>query len=127
MSVRPKIMVYLTEHIGETVHVETIMSDLGLERSQVQQGMLYFSTRGLVETILGGNSWRYRPEPEEPVEPVTAPAVTAVAASPIVIGQTVQYVRAPGDLFEVVNVLKNGKLLLQDDQGELFVARKLET
>lgn len=127
MSVRPKLMVYLTEHIGETVHLETIMSDLDLDRGQVQQGMLHFSDKGIVEIVIRGNSWRYQPKPDVPPQLGDLATVQAVASGPIAVGQVVEAVQTPGDLFEVIKCLNDGRLLLQDDQGDLFVAKRLET
>lgn len=132
-SVRPRLWKYLTERVGEEIHASTMGSDLGLTRPQIQQGMLYFADRGLVETVVRGNSWRYLGmtaddldvADDTPKEELAI--VKAVASGPIEAGSMVEYVKLPGDLFEVVKCLNDNRLLLQDPDGDLYVAKKLET
>jgi hypothetical protein len=132
-TVRPKIWKYLTERPGEEIHVDTMASDLGLDRSQVQQGMRYLVDKNLVEQVIQGNSWRYQGRKADFVEePVPVPegdleAVKAVASVPTQAGVVVEFVKSLGDLFEVVKCLNDGRLLLQDSEGVLYVAKKLET
>jgi hypothetical protein len=128
-TVRPVVWEYLTDRPGEEIHLNTMHIDLGLTRNQIQQGMLYLVDRGLVEPVIRGNSWRYLglkiDQVDSPEEDL--PVVKAVASQPIAAGALVQYVKTPGDLFEVVQCLKDGRLLLQDPDGVLYVAKKLET
>jgi hypothetical protein len=143
MIVRPVIWEYMTSHIGEHVHVNTIASDLGLKKAQVQQGMLHLVDKGLVKIIIRGSSWVYEgPQPVEKIDdsefhyevdpagggadPLPGQTVKAVASGSIGRGQLVEYVQGPGDLLEVVKCLNNGEILLQDSNGTLYVATKLD-
>jgi predicted transcriptional regulator len=146
MTVRPMIWEYLTDRPGEEIHLNTMVMDLDLTRSQIQQGMRYLVDKGFVDQVIQGNSWRYLPKQtwtegidfhrvdgkfvEGPAPVLSEGALTvvkAVAAGDIEKGQAVQYVKTVGDLFEVIKNLNDGRLLLQDSEGVLYVAKKLET
>lgn len=73
------------------------------------------------------------------MDPLPGETIKVTAAGPIERDQLVQCVQtdgaavkapenshAPQDLFEVVKCLKDGRLLLQDPEGVLYVASKLE-
>jgi len=135
-TVRPVLWRYLTDRPGEEIHADTMGSDLGLTRGQIQQGMRFLVDKGLVEQVIQGNSWRYRGVKADQVEGLVDEAVTpkeelatvkAVASQPITAGVLVEYVKTPGDLFEVIRCMNDGRLLLEDLDGNLYVAKKLET
>jgi hypothetical protein len=135
MRVRPLIMEYLTGHPGEYLHLATMTTDLGLTVAQVQQGMMHFVDKGLVEIVVRGNTWFYEPKvktdpiPDSEfhyeVDPLPGETVEAITVAPVDKGQAVQYVKETGDLFEVVKYLNSGKMLLQNSEGVLYVAERL--
>lgn len=129
VSVRPALVRYLTDHPGEVLHIDDIMEDLKLTRAQVQQGMTWMMDKGLAEAMVRGSSWIYRPPRTEDPELQSGQVVQAVASGPVEEGQLVEIVAdsvGPGDLMEVIRCLKNGDVLLEDKDGTLFVATRLE-
>lgn len=132
VSIRPALVKYLTDHPGEVLHVGDIMEDLGLNRAQVQQGMTWMMDKGLATAMVRGSSWTYRPPKiDRPVDgdPEPGQVVRAVANGVIEEGQLAEIVAdsvGPGDLMEVIRCLKNGDILLEDNDGTLFVATRLE-
>lgn len=136
MTVRPVLWKYMTDHVGEYVHAGTMTSDLGLTKQQVQQGMLHLADKGLVRIVVRGSSWVY--EGAQPVEkiddtefhyegdPLPGESPKAVNGVEVETGQKVPYVQGSGDLMEIIKCLNNGDILLQDSNGTLYVATRLE-
>lgn len=131
-TIRPVLLEYFMNRPGEVVHINTIMSELELSRAQVQGGMRSLLDKGLVNTVLMGNAWEYRVPNKEPGAPLSAyhfegdpmPGETVKA---VANGEMVKVVdpAEPGDLMEIVKCLNDGRILLQDNQGDLFVATRL--
>lgn len=127
MTVRPLIHKYLTDHPGEVLHVATMMEDLDLTKGQVQQGMGWMIDKGIVEPIIRGNSWTYRPKPIQ--QPPLSDYHFEGDPRP---GETVEVIDdveangVEGDLMEILRCLNDGRVLLQNAEGVLFVAERLE-
>lgn len=133
MTVRPLLIKYLTEHPDDIIHVSAMETDLGLTRAQVQQGMTYLMDKGVAEAVVRGSAWRYVPPSNE----VRLPDSAFHFEGDPVPGETVEVIQgpasgriaengSPGDLMEVVKCLNGGKILLQDNDGVLFVATRLD-
>lgn len=109
MPVRSMVMEFLAQHVDQVVHVDQVMEDLGLDKVQVQQGMNHLLNKGVVEAVVRGNAWIYRARiTNGPVEVVEVPAGDL------------------GGFMEIVKPLNDGRILLQDTHGALFIATKVE-
>jgi alkylation response protein AidB-like acyl-CoA dehydrogenase len=87
---------YLQERVGLTVYADDIANDLGLTRVQTMQAVQRALDKGLVEAEkLQAGVWR--------------------------VGRS----KSTGRLFELLGESKQGKLVIQDDEGNLFVAESL--
>lgn len=129
VSVRPVLLKYLTGNIGEVVHLDTMINDTGLRKTQVQQGMFRLAEAGVVEVVLHSNAWIYRP-PQVSNEP--PPSETDVDNAVAKTREIADRAETPAtastdlDLFEMVKCLNDGRLLIQDPEGVLYIARKLD-
>lgn len=105
-SVTPRVVEYLTEHPNQIVHRSKMAKALGLRENQVSQAMYNLRKSSPrvwahVEVIHTANSWRYTPEEV----------------------QTTQSSR--GEQFIKVGVRTDGSVLLEDADGNLYVAKPL--
>lgn len=120
-SVRPVLTRYLVDHLGEIVHADTIMSETGLTRTQIQQGIVGLIGRGVRISIeMPSNAWRYL-GPENGSAPVgELVPVTEVKTGVVTVKDTrgtlyEEIGRSPDDTF----------VILQDAEGGLWRAEVL--
>jgi hypothetical protein len=125
MSVRPVLMKYLTDHPGEVLHLATMMEDLRLTKQQVQQCMGWMIDKGQAEAIVRGSSWIYRPPRIEDPAPLSAYHFEGDPRPGDVV-EPVETNGVEGDLMEIVRCLNDGRVLLQNSDGVLFVATRMD-
>lgn len=107
-SVTPQVVEYLTEHPNEIVHRAKMAKELKLTPEQIRGAMygLKWSAPQVwrhVEVITKANSWKYTPE-------VVQQSDDDIAAS---------------ERFVKVGVRRNGTVLLEDEDGSIWVASPL--
>lgn len=97
-----QVLKYLDEHIRMHIHVADVAKDLGITEEQVSKAIWYLgSKKGLPIAKVTQGVWYYDPSKKEEPKPN---------------GQK---------LFECIGESKQDKLVLQDEDGELYVAERL--
>lgn len=98
-----KVLNYLNANPNLNLTVEDVSKNTGLDKSQVQSAMSRLKQRGLnIEVVLAGNCYRYIP--------------TSVTSN----GH-----KNNRKLFEEIGTAKDGRIVIQDTDGNLYVATQL--
>lgn len=100
MSIRSDLMYYFEHHPNEKVYLGDIAGELQLVDRQAQQGIYMLIKSGYegIEVVAAGQCWLYKP----PVAQIDKLQMT------------------------VIGFTNKGSRLLEDEEGELWVARKLD-
>ena len=104
----PDILKYLEERIRLNVHRGDIAKDLNLQDKQVTNAVYNMIRRGVPVIKVMDGVWRYDP----------SMAVEAQVTSN-------NNHRVDHMLFEMIGQSKQGKFVLQDESGDLYVAERL--
>lgn len=102
---RPQVMKYLVSHSGKPITIDDIMSATDLEKKQVQDQMRVLKNEGHnIQVLSKAAVWIYTAEPEKPEE-----------SDEIV-----------GSLFTCIGRSKKGFPILQDETGNLYLAKEVD-
>lgn len=130
-TVRSKVSAYLVRHLGEICHVDTIASETGLRRTQVQSAVNSMIGAGVaIEISVPGNAWRFTgPARVELTEPVAEPAVEITEPAPagleVAPAQVITPMILRDTLYEEIGTDPSGFVILRDTEGCLWQARRL--
>lgn len=121
--IRPALLRYFRQHIGVTMYLDDIMSGIGeVDPRRVQSGIGNFLREDpdgqFLTCTRRGQAWVYRPPAVQPA------AEQAAAAQPQVPGFSLPP-RKENELFERLGELKDGSVLLRDEGGSLWAARRM--
>lgn len=100
MSIRSDLQYHFEKNPSQKIWKKDLITELDLDDQQVTQGMYHVASLPGYEILERGQCWIFRPE------------VAVVADT--------------GPLFELVTTLDGNKLLLKADDGQLYVAKKLD-
>lgn len=111
MAARRGIMAEVLRHLSHNEGLICYQADvaqvLGISVTQVQQAVSYLSKKPEVNIVtLTPGAYRFKSTPKE---------VVAVSSNG----------KSSSTLFEKIGASKTGKIVLQDEDGELYVAEKL--
>lgn len=101
------VLKHLHDHVGQQVWLEELTDVApGASLTGVRSLMLKLVKSGHAETVVRGNSWRFLGNPKA----AAAPCSNSSSAA----------------LLTVVGPLKNGSLVLQHEDGTIYVAKVLD-
>lgn len=103
----PEVLKYMEQHVRLNVYADDIANDLNLTRAQVTNSIGNFIRKGQPIIKVTNGVWRY--------DPAIATQVKARDN-----GQGDSHM-----LFEMIGASKQGKFVLQDESGDLYLAEKL--
>lgn len=101
---RTFVLEYFHRHVGEEVWITDLASESGFTTQQLQNcisGVIRNEPNCGIESMVRGRSWRYLP-PEQRPEAVNGKRI-----------------------FEEMAASKTGQIVIQDDEGNLFIATPL--
>lgn len=108
MGIGPAVLRHFEQHVGVTLYLADIAKDLGYPEAKVQATINSLRNRNVngandqIEIMVHGNAWRWGTHPAK------------------VKNQT-----PTKRLFEELAITKTGDILIQDDQGNVFLAKAL--
>lgn len=105
-----KIVAYLNAHKGQVAHVDAIMAETGFDKGQVQRTInsLINGSKLDIEVVVRSNAWIYRGISAEKANGGISIRSSAPSATP-------QY-------FEYLATTKSNELLIQDEDGRVYLA-----
>lgn len=104
--IRARLVDFFKKHPDETVTVDQIAEEIQEARKRVQAGVYSLQESGqlpTIQTLQRGNVWRYTP--------------TTTKQS---------HTRKSGRVFEEIKELRSGEVLLESEDGDLYMAYPLE-
>lgn len=118
--VRDKALKYITDRVGQVVYLDDILNEYPtFKGSSIQSALYNIVERGLVpglEIVVRSRAWRYSPVPINRESPKVEP----VKAEP-----TKNQTREVRQLFEKIGTAKDGSLILECENGDLYRATEL--
>lgn len=149
MSIRGKVLEHMKRHPSITVSLETLAGTYGFDQRQVQQVMSWALRRGDLpglEVVEKGRVWKYltpsldskrefsvQPNNEVDltgVRPNNKTFAEAAGVDPNRIGNLTKPLEADArralmPKLEQIDVTKGGDIVLQDDLGNVWIARRV--
>lgn len=124
---------YLVNHPHEVVTLDQLVAFTDRKPEQVRSGitnMRYIrhhdDVTPHVHAVVGGRMWMYSPPDDRATTPDPTPPTQTVVEPGARNGQVVNVEASGGRVFEEVGELRDGRLVIQDQDGNTYAATPLQ-